>query len=166
MAGSMTSSVLSTATQQLIFACVPLAIVGLLGILSVRATDTSRAVRCELIGRVIAGLSICIYMLHFIPTAKKLFMDFGAELPLLSVWVIQISDGLIRNFFYLLPVLCTMASALGIEIVLFQDLHRQDATRTQARIWSGCTTALMLISLALPALGILLPLIEVLNNLS
>ena len=166
MADPLTSSVLPTVTQQLIFALVPLTIVGLLGIQSVLATDTRRAVRSELIGRVIAALSICISMWHFIPKMKKLFRDFGVDLPLLSVWVIRISDGLITSVFFLLPVLFAMVTALGCEIVLFQKFHRQDATRTQARLCSGCITALVMISLALLALGVLLPSIELLNNLS
>ena len=162
MGDPTTSSILHV----LIISSVVLTIIGILGLRSILVTDTNRAVRSEVIGRVIAALSLCIYVLYCIPMMEKLFLDYGVNLSTLSVWVIQLRHKLDIILFVRMPVFFALVTAVAVNVGFFRDLHLQDATRARARLWSGAITTLVMASLTLIALAMLLPTIELLNNLN
>jgi len=120
----------------------------------------------QLVGRVIAALSLCIYIWYYIPAMEKLFLDYGVNRSTLSMWVIRLSRTLDQSLFVRIPVLFALVTAVAVDVGFFRDLHLQDATRPQARLWSGSITTLVMASLTLIALAMIMQTIELLNNLS
>jgi len=49
-------------------------------------------------------LSLLGYLTVIVPQYRVVFMDFRADLPLLTQWVLQISDWAIRGWFITLPL--------------------------------------------------------------
>ena len=96
----------------------------------------------------------------FVPACKKMFMDFGVDLPGTTILVIQISDWVVE-YSYLLPmVLVGLIAADGMLLV-----HLSRSNRLLERLWSGLMFALPFVLMMFGLATILVPWLKLVSEL-
>ncbi len=135
----------------------------LFGLMAIRLPSTPVAAVCE--GTAHGGFAFAgLVVLYFVvPRFKRLFEDFGTELPAMTKWVIGISD-LTVNYWYILLFLLLVATA--IDVLAFVAFHRHPENRFVARIFSAGITFLLLAQGMIGAGALAISLARVLDTLS
>ncbi len=66
-------------------------------------------------------------MLKFVPTFEKIFQDFDADLPVMTVWTIRSSCFSVYYWFLILPIIAVLCAAdLIVLCALYHDRHLQN----------------------------------------
>ena len=137
-------------------------IVLLLGIHPLRSGTTSSAISTEVISHTVGSLTLFVGMYALVPKYRAIFEDFGVELPGISVLLIRASDTAVK-YSYLVALL--LVALIAADAAIFRMLHKNESTRTSARIWSGCITALIGITILFSTVAIVGPSMALPNEL-
>lgn len=107
------------------------------------------------------GLGVLLSL--FVPIFAAIFSDFGVDLPVMTVLVIQASWFVTRFYWIILPVLIILA---GVDRAILERLRRGPGGRRAVWIWSGLMMALPVGVFAFMFLAIFVPLIQLITKLS
>lgn len=133
------------------------------GLVPPRIADVRGATAFEAGVRLIGAVVVLFGLLLVVPKFKRVFTDFGAELSIITEWVITLSDA---ARFYGLEFI-TVALGLSIaEVFTFAALHRNESTRPIATVASYAATGLCTVLGVGIITGCLPPVVRLLNELS
>ncbi len=124
-----------------IFAVAPVVLLLIFGLAALLSNSTRWAATCEAIahgGFAFGGLMSLYYI---VPRFKKMFADFGTELPAMTKSLIILSD-LTVNYWYILLFLILVGTA--IDVLAFVVFHRNKEIRYVARVFSAIVTVMLL----------------------
>ncbi len=111
-------------------------IVGL-GLLPLRAADTTAAVKLEALAHGIAALGAVVFAMVCVPTFEKVFRDLEMSLAYPAQLVLQVTEAARKRFFLGLP--CAIA-LVALDVGAFRALHSYSTTRWLAKGWSAAMT--------------------------
>lgn len=137
----------------LVFAVLPLVLLIVFGVAALWLRSTVWASICEAIAHGGFAVGLLLYTYFIIPRFKRLFFDFGMEMPAITKAMISISD-LVVNYWYAFPFLILMG--VTVDVLAFATFHRVPESRYVARTFSGLVTLTLLAQAAVVwyALGI------------
>ncbi|MCA9068086.1 MAG: hypothetical protein KDA84_04150 [Planctomycetaceae bacterium] len=149
-------------TTPFICCFVAILVMGGVGIVPLRTQSPRFAFIFEILTRLLTVLATLALVYLIEPRTKKLFEDFGTELPYATVIIIKVTDGIAK-----FPILLVGGfSVLVAEVLVFRNFNNTVQSRNNARLLSGLLTCVTSVIF----LGILivftLPLIKLLNDLS
>lgn len=147
----------------LVFVAVPLGVLIIFGTAALCLRRTIPGVICEVIAHGGCAFGFAAYTYFIIPRFKKIFEDFGAEIPDAAKLVIVISD-LTVNYWYLFPFL--LVAGCVVDALGFVAFHRLPETRYVSRVFSALITLALLAQAAFVAFALFGPMTKLLNDLS
>lgn len=135
-----------------LFALAPVVLLLGFGLAAILLRSTAWAATCEALahGGFAFGSVLSFYFL--IPRFKRMFSDFGAELPAMTKFLIGVSD-LTVNYWYIFLFLVVVGTA--IDVLAFVTFHRNKEIRYAARVFSGFVTLILLAQGAASATALL-----------
>lgn len=146
-----------------LFAVIPVMILLGFGIAAILVRSTTTASICEAIAHGGFGLGGIVYLYFIVPQFKKLFEDFGAELPSMTMMLIMISD-LVVNYWYIL--LFGLMTGITLDVLAFATFHRVPESRYVARIFSVIVTCGLLAHAIFAEVALGLSEAKLMNDLS
>ena len=133
------------------------------GIIPLRAANATNAIIWEAVSRCVGLVFLEISVLVVLPAFRKIFDDFGTDLPIATEWLLELTYfgwvGQLVLFLFLSVV-------LGSEVVLFSVFRRSQDGRTAANAVSLIVTSGQLLFHLLVVLTLVLPLMKLMNDLS
>lgn len=126
----------------------------LLGIWPLRERNTRSAVRGEAVAHGAACLILFAALYFLVPHFKKLYLDYGVDLPDSTITLLRSSDTVVA-YWYLFLLLA--AGIVVAETQIFFRLHRQERTRHFAKLWTAAITGLIVLLLLLGICGLAVP---------
>ena len=147
----------------IIFLAALLVFAAAMGAAAYRSVYTVRATISEVIS-LLALAGAAGFMLFYVgPRFKELYIGFGAEVPIVTVWAIRVLDFVRLRGIFLIPSMIGLAIFGGIS---FYKAHGQEQTRQRARSCSLLVTALATSLIVLFTAAMLLPFPRLLEDLS
>ena len=111
-----------------------------------------------------AAWSILFFGMYWIvPKVKKVSMDFDVDLPAVTIITMKISDWIV-DYFYLLPFM--LVPVLAVDGAVMFWLRQQSGIRFLRGLWFAVMLALPLGILALTAVSLAIPLLDLSFELS
>ncbi len=162
MPGLIAMSVSGFLWGAIVFGLAILGIVLLFGAHSLRSDTTSSAMFGEVISHTVGSLALIGGMCVFVPQYGVIFEDFDMELPATSILLMSASYMVAKYFYLVTPLLLALLAA---DAAIFHVLHKKESTRTSARIFSVCITALLGIAILLSTVALVGPLMTLGNEL-
>ena len=124
-----------------LFALAPVVLLLVFGMTAILLRSTLWAAICEAIAHGGFAFGSVLTFYFVIPRFKKVFEDFGVELPVMTKFLIGVSD-LTVNYWYIFLFLIVAGTA--IDVLAFVAFHRNKEIRYAARIFSGFVTLILL----------------------
>ena len=127
------------------------------------AISTVRATIAEVLSLLALAGAASFMLFNVGPRFKEMYIGFGVEVPVVTVWAIRVLD------FVHLGGIFLIASLIGLGIfggISFYTAHRQEQTRPRARSCSLLVTVLGTSLIVLFTAAILLPFPRLLEDLS
>jgi serine/threonine protein kinase len=140
-----------------------------LGIEAIRLSHTRMALAAHVMSRAAAVLAIALLLpsyLTFLPYEKKLFDDFGSELPAVTQLTVNLFTALLTRWGLVL-VAWYFTGFFFVEAFFFRALHRRNArSRFLVRLQSAVITSLLACGIFLAIQGLFLPIIQLISDLA
>ena len=146
----------------IVFGLATIGIVLLFGVHALRSDTTSSAMFSEVISHTVGSLALFVGMCVFVPQYSVIFENFDVELPATSILLMSASYMVAKYFYLVAPLLLAMIAA---DAVIFHMLHKRESTRTSARIFSVCITAVLEIAILFSTVALVGPLMTLANEL-
>jgi len=134
-------------------------------VVTIQATNRKTAVVASSVSHA-AGLLMLFSVFYFLlPRFKKIFADFGTELPGITKFAIGISDTFFRS-----PILAGtilfLSAAFAADVVFFSNSYVNEERRVIAKAVSIGVTVTLMGCVVLSLLSVLPPTITLINDLS
>ena len=140
-----------------------LVLAGAMGASAYRSVSPVSATISEVISLLVLAGAAGFMLFYVGPRFKELYIGFGAEVPVVTVWAIRVLDFVRLWGIFLIPSLIGLAIFGGIS---FYKAHGQEQTRQRARTCSLLVTAVSTSLIVLFTVAILLPFPRLLEDLS
>ena len=124
--------------SMLVFGVITALVVLLIGLVPLCSSNSVAATIGEGFARALASVLLFVGLCGFVPWCMKVFNDFDAELPAITILLIDISHFFVTYFFLFVPP--TMV-AIAVDVWLFNFLHRNPASTISAKWLSASITA-------------------------
>jgi uncharacterized membrane-anchored protein len=128
-----------------------------------RSVSTVRATVSEVISLLALAGAAGFMLFDVGPRFKELYIGFGAEVPVVTVWAIRVLDFVHFGGIFLIASLIGLGVVGGVS---FYRAHRRQETRRSARLFSLIANSLVGILIVLFTAAILLPFPRLLESLS
>ena len=146
----------------LVFGIVLLMVLGV-GMVPLFCRNPTAATIWELVSRLLQLLTFGTLIFAVLPRFERIFLDFGVELPALTVMILSINDlPTIAIAFGLFVFILALVAEVGLYGYMQISLKR----RLTANLLSGLTTGMAFLVLIVITVGVWLPATKLLNDLS
>ena len=97
---------------------------------------------------------------------KKIFMDFGIELPRLTLAFLVTGDWINTHWYAIPSLIAACAAMLSIDASVLLFVGRRQQANTGIKLWSAVMSAIPITLIVLPAVCIVLPALKLITELS
>jgi type II secretory pathway component PulF len=102
-------------------------------------------------------------MLGYVPVFARIFADFDAELPVISIWVWHCSSLSVRYWFLVLPCIAVLCA---VDLVVLYALYLRPGLAIGRWLWLALMLLVPLGLMGLTVLATFLPLRSLIQSLS
>ena len=102
-------------------------------------------------------------MLGYVPVFARIFADFDAALPVISMWVLQLSSLSARYLFLMLPCI---AALCAVDLVVLYALYLRPDLAVVRWLWLALMLLLPLGLMGLTVLGTYLPFTSLIQRMA
>ncbi len=108
---------------------------------------------------ILALVPLLLILVVIVPSFEKIFMDFGTELPAMTLFVVYLSFS---------PLLCVSGFLLFsiVDVILLAGLWSNSATRPLAVTWAIVVWIVIVIAYPLIVGSLFMPLISLMQDLA
>lgn len=138
-------------------------LVVLVGLIPLLSKSTHVATWGEVIGHTIGVPALFGLLYLIVPRFKKVFSDFGTELPDATKRFMMLSDTFVAYWYLVVPPL---VAVLVFDGVKFNAWHRNEETRPQAQAMSAVITAAIAALFLWAAVALGMPMFNLIEDLT